>query len=468
MKLGTKVVAFALSGAALSLAHVEEAEACGGCLAPQSENTQVTSHRMILSISPEATTLWDQITYSGEPSEFAWVLPVVGLADVELSSDALFELLDQTTAVQVFSPQLNCPSSFCGASTGAGGGAFGGAVPDAADGGVTVIAQETVGPYETVQLSASEPNALRNWLDRNGYNIPDDIDPVIDAYVEEGFSFLALKLVPGEGVDKMRPVRVSTAGASPELPLRMVAAGTGRVTPITLWILGEGRYEPTNFSSFEITAPELIWNWDTQSSNYKQLRSAGFDATGGSAWLFEAAEPLSSYWIRESLINLAQFQPLESGYADEDGEGALEAAEADLDALFSTIPEGSTWISRIYGELSRTALATDLELGASVNQLSVDRFLQASQTVGTAPTCPPPPPGCEDFSSGSTGSAGGSTGSLGGPGAVGDGLTRPGGSGGDLKPGSCATTGQAEGPLTLAAASALAALALVRRRRNRG
>ncbi|AUX39303.1 uncharacterized protein SOCE26_006920 [Sorangium cellulosum] len=463
MKLGTKVVAFALSGAALSLAYVEEAKACGGCLAPQSENTQVTSHRMILSISPEATTLWDQITYSGEPSEFAWVLPVVGLADVELSSDALFEMLDQTTTVQVFSPQLNCPPSFCGGATGAGGGGF--SSPDAAgEGGVTVIAQETVGPYETVQLSASEPNALRNWLDSNGYNIPEDIDPVIDAYVEEGFSFLALKLVPGEGIDKMRPVRVSTAGASAELPLRMVAAGTGRVTPITLWILGEGRYEPTNFTSFEITSPELIWNWDTQSSNYKQLRSAGFDAAGGSSWLVEAAEPLSAYWIRDSLVNLAQYQPLESGYADADGEGAVEAAQADVDALFSTIPEGSTWISRIYGELSRTALATDLELGASMNQTTVDRFLQANRAVGTAPTCPPPPPGCEDFTGASTGTVGGGSGT----GTVGDSFGRPGGSGSDVKPGSCAISGQAEGPLTLAAASAIAALSLVRRRRNRG
>ena len=51
--------------------------------------------------------------------------------------------------------------------------------------------------------------------------------PVIDAYVAEGFNFLALKLVPGQGVDSMRPVRVTTPGAAATLPLRMVAAGTG-------------------------------------------------------------------------------------------------------------------------------------------------------------------------------------------------------------------------------------------------
>ncbi|MGK4007672.1 DUF2330 domain-containing protein [Sorangium sp. So ce1036] len=456
MKLGKKIVAFALGGAALSLAYAEEAQACGGCLVSQSENTQVTSHRMILSISPEATTLWDQITYSGEPSEFAWVLPVIGVADIELSSDALFETLDQMTSVQVSSPQISCPPPFCAGASGTGAG---GASNDASAGGVTVVAQETVGPYETVQLSASEPNALRNWLDAHGYNIPDDIDPVIDAYVEEGFDFLALKLVPGEGVDKMRPVRVTTPGASPELPLRMVAAGTGRITPITLWILGEGRYEPTNFPSFEISAQDLVWNWDTQSSNYKELRGQGFESTDGSAWLVEAAEPIATYWLRESLINLARYQPLDSGYGDEDGQGAVEAAEADVAALLSTIPEGSTWVSRLYGELSRSALASDLEVGASMTQDVVARFLQATRSVGTAPVCPPAPD-CGNGNGIGSGSGGGGPGGASGPNGSDAGS-------GD-KPGSCATDGRADGPLTLAAAAALAALALVRRRRNHG
>jgi hypothetical protein len=51
---------------------------------------------------------------------------------------------------------------------------------------------------------------------------------------------------------------------------------------------------------------------------------------------------------------------------------------------------------RLHAELPRTALATDLEIGASQNQSSVVRFFQASQTVGTAPTCPPPPDWCTD------------------------------------------------------------------------
>jgi len=49
---------------------------------------------MILSISQDRTTSWDQITYAGAPSSFAWVLPIKGQVEVGLSSDALFGTLD--------------------------------------------------------------------------------------------------------------------------------------------------------------------------------------------------------------------------------------------------------------------------------------------------------------------------------------------------------------------------------------
>src|SRR4029077_16866100 len=88
-----------------------------------------------------------------------------------------------------------------------------------ADDGVTVLKKEIVGPYETVQLKAEDPGALQVWLDKNGVVVPPDVKPVIDTYVREHFNFLALKLVPGKGVQEMRPVRVTTQGANVALPL---------------------------------------------------------------------------------------------------------------------------------------------------------------------------------------------------------------------------------------------------------
>jgi hypothetical protein len=233
---------------------------------------------------------------------------------------------------------------------------------------VTVVAQETVGPYETVQLSSQDAGALQGWLLSHGYNIPPDISPVISSYVNEGFDFLALKLVPGTGVEAMRPVRISTPGASATLPLRMVAAGTGAVTPITLWVLAEGRYEPRNFPSFSIRQQDLVWNWDEQRSNYAELKQAAFDATDGAGWLIEAGEPSSTYSIEYPLTDLVQYNTLESGYGDGNLLDAQEELTADLEKLYGGIPEDAFWINRFHGELTRQALGDDLDLQASTDQ----------------------------------------------------------------------------------------------------
>src|SRR5688500_4196822 len=97
---------------ALSFASPDEAEACGGCFhGQQSESTQVTGHRMILSLSQAQTTLYDQIAYAGEPESFAWVLPIKGQVTIGLSSDLLFNALDDWSAVVINSPPYSCGSS---------------------------------------------------------------------------------------------------------------------------------------------------------------------------------------------------------------------------------------------------------------------------------------------------------------------------------------------------------------------
>lgn len=446
--------------AAAATTQMKDASACGGCFISQSESTVVTGHKMILSVSQAQTTLYDQIVYSGDPSSFAWILPVKGLADVGLSSDALFQNLDTLTTTTVNSPTITCPpppdcgfdDAFPGAFEGGGGaGGAGGGDP------VTVVAQNTVGPYETVQLNSSDPTALSTWLTQHNYNVPSDIQPIISAYVAEGFDFLALKLVPNAGVNAMRPVRVTTPGASPVLPLRMVAAGTGMITPITLWMLAEGRYEPTNLPSFTIDENELVWNWDTQSSNYKQLKATGFASTQNKGWLVEAGEPFSRYYLDDSIMYLAQYEPWNSGYGDDMGNGAEQEATDDLAALYGSIPDNGMWVTRIEGELSRAALGADLQLGASADQSPVTRYFQLTNQIGSPPPCPvfdPCPPG----SPGSSGSSGGVFGN--GWNFWGDGGASGGGSSGG-----CAVGGGDDAPL-LSGLSLAAALLLARRRRR--
>ncbi len=383
-----------LAGPAVALsllAHEPEARACGGCAVPPDTNTQVTGHRMILAASKTQTTLYDQIEYSGDPESFAWFLPIKGQVDVGLSADAMFALLADTSQVVVFPPPVACVSSGRGglataeASDGAGTGVY---VPPEET--VNVIASETVGPYETVQLESKVPGALVQWLGDHGYSIPDDVKPVIDAYESEGFDFLAMKLVPGQGVTSMRPVRITSPGSGLALPLRMVAAGTGAITPVLLHVVSEGRYEVQGGVNLRVPEGLVSWDWDQSASNYREIRDALLGETGGVGWLTESAGRFDKASFLASAQYTIQGSPGKTGWGDPaNGVSELDDAAADIDTLFAGMDEKSVWLTRMVARLSRPALAKDLVLGASADQAPVSRFVTARFGFGAPPPCPP-------------------------------------------------------------------------------
>lgn len=377
-------------------ATARDASACGGCFhGPQQNGDVITDHRMIFAVTPQQTTLYDEIEYSGNPAGFAWVLPIHGQVTVGLSSDILFASLDAATATTIEAPNLPpCASCSCqnfDAPTAGGAAADAGA----AGGGVTVISQQTVGPYDTVQLQSTNPTALSDWLTANGYSIPAAVQPIVAAYVSEGLDFLALKLTPGQGVSAMRPVRVTTSGAGLSLPLRMVAAGTGATVGITLWVVGAGRYEPQNFQSFIIDPSELTWDWSQQTSNYTTIRAQKEASLNDAAWQIESAQQISPYQVEQPVLSDDadnDYLPVEADDAGDPGMTPDEVRTADLAAVFPD-SQNEVWITRIRSDLSHAALANDLVLQASADQSELSRFYQVTKSIN-APACPAVPDPC--------------------------------------------------------------------------
>ncbi|MFO0588748.1 MAG: DUF2330 domain-containing protein [Polyangiaceae bacterium] len=416
--------------AALALmAPPREAQACGACFVPADENTQVTGHRMIFATSQQQTTLYDQISWAGSPESFSWVLPIHGQVDVKLSADALFAFLGAQSSVQVSPPPLNCPGPppGCEAYPGGEDGAFGGAGGSnstftSTTTGVTVISQETVGPYETVQLKSDDPTALQVWLSDHGYVVPADVQPVVTAYQQEGFDFLAMKLVPGQDVNAMRPVRVTSQGAGLTLPLRMVAGGTGAITPITLFIVSEGRYEAQNFPNLLVDPAQLVFHYQDYTSNYEPLIKSMFEASDGKGWLTQYANPFPKSSFENIVLPVLQNMPGQTDWGDPNtGVSEYDDAVADLDTLFAGMAEQSTWITRVHAQLSRAALADDLNIQAASAQDPVSNYLQAPVADGPTPQCPDyswctnngagDPPGAGSWNGfGSTSGSGGSDG----------------------------------------------------------
>jgi Uncharacterized protein conserved in bacteria (DUF2330) len=414
------------------------AHACGGCFGLPSSNAPVVGHRMAFAVSEGRSVLWDQFEYNGAPEEFSWVLPVAPGAYLEQSSDAWFEALEAYTQVTVQPPPLNCRS---------GGGGDSGCMSSSqqdfaasADGafvapGVSVVRRETVGPYDTVTLRSTSGDALSGWLVDNGFVVPEDIRPVIEAYVSEGADFIALRLRPGAGVTQMTPVRVITPGGAPILPLRMVAAGVGESVDIVLYVIGEQRYAMPDLLEVKPDLATLSFNFQSNQSNYDELRRRalarndghvfltayaaqgdlggapgrqGFQTSGGNGF----AGDLITLYFQQSLENtgvrdvnicdhvVSQARTERRVVAGCEGREAADcspssdelAADELVCSQFDDVAAAligqrpmQTWLSRLELRLPREALTIDCVLSPNFDQAPVANALQADRF--TNPPC---------------------------------------------------------------------------------
>lgn len=290
-----------LSGPAIATAvfitlAARRADACGGCFNPPpppddpSQISLVSGHRMAAAVGKDRFVLWDQIRYTGRPKDFAWVLPVRPGSKLELSNESFFRTLDAWTSMRIAEPQITCTDAqgcHVGAVMACAGG--GDTAEDSSAAGprddpfsqVTVVEEKVVGPYESVTLSSTDGMALRNWLASHGYVIPDDIGPLIDDYVALGTDFIALRLLPNQGVQAMEPVRVVMPGSDPLLPLRMVKAGSNANVPITLWVFAASRQIIDNYPEVALDWSKLTWNFETDTHNFPDLLKAALAQNGG-------------------------------------------------------------------------------------------------------------------------------------------------------------------------------------------
>jgi hypothetical protein len=407
---------FAVSVSVVGFARERRASACGGCFHPPTQTiTDITDERMLLTVSAAQSTLYDQIEYSGSPSSFAWVLPIRGTVTVGLSADVLFDSVDAVTTTQVNPPPRNCPAPpGCSGNVGRGLAAIA-APPEAPGGGggsvsapppVQVLKQANVGPYATVQLHSTDSSALDVWLAQNGYNIPAAAQPILDAYVSEGFDFLAMKLLPDQGVQAMRPVRVTTSGASLSLPMRMASIGTGAVTGITIWVVADGRYEPQNFPFFHIDDSQLVWDWSSNISNYSTLRVQQESMLKNAAWEIESSIAVNEQVIKNVILSGGQYfgnglgssAPVDAtqdyvpvgdadaGTSDGGYESAEQVRDDDINALFTGLTGPTVRVTRIRSDIAQTAMTTDFVLQAAADQSELSNVRNVTQSVNL--TCP--------------------------------------------------------------------------------
>jgi hypothetical protein len=194
----------------------------------------------------------------------------------------------------------------------------------------------------------------------HSYVIADTVRPIIQYYVDHGMDFVALRLRPGEGVQAMQPVRIRYSTSNMVLPLRMVTAGVTEKVGITLWVFGTGRYEPANFGSGQVDPADVVWDWDTRTSNYRTLFDSRIEALGGRAWLTEFSNISGNVTRPTSSAGLADWELAIGGTS-------------------------STTVTRLRTNLAANFLDADLQLQAAANDSPVSNVINATQSIGTSP-----------------------------------------------------------------------------------
>ena len=283
------------------IALPEPARACGGFFCSASQPVNQAAERIIFSKNADQTvTAVVQIQYQGPSEEFAWVLPVPGIPEVNVSSDLAFARLQQAS-----NPQYNFTTVVEGrCKRERGSGADSGTGGAGGDGGIDVLSSGTVGPYDFVVIQPDESheevgNVVVEWLTSEGYDVvppggdPDDIAALLGGYLQGGMNLIAFRLTKGNGTGTIRPIRITYESDQPMIPIRPTAVAANDDMGVMVWILGESRAVPVNYKALELN--QALINWFSGGSNYNQVVVAAANEAGGQGFVTERAGPSSDY-----------------------------------------------------------------------------------------------------------------------------------------------------------------------------
>ena len=161
--------------------------------------------------------------------------------------------------------------------------------PEEGDGGVTVVEQSSVGPFDFAVLQADAVEPLFDWLQANDYDIPDDVMPFVEPYVEmEGdVHFVAFRLSKDRETGDIQPITLRYDATKPMIPIQLTAIATQPDLGVTVHVLGDARSVPENYLHVHINDARI--DWLSGGSNYDELVTLAMDEAGGQGFTTEYA-----------------------------------------------------------------------------------------------------------------------------------------------------------------------------------
>ncbi|MGW4703654.1 DUF2330 domain-containing protein [Streptomyces sp. NPDC004285] len=218
---------------------------CGAMIPGGSTRIGVDREESAVRWDGRTETVVMRFSVHGDARRAAWIMPVPGRADVALGDPALFDELDRLTEPEQRDRSYFWPREGDWPFDVSHGDGAAAAPPG--QGGVGVVGRERLGPFDVARLTATDPDALGDWLRANGFVLPERLTSALGPYVERKWEYVAVRLAPEEKgatlYGELTPLRITFA--SPELVYPMRLSRLAR-TPQTLglYVLADHRMEP--------------------------------------------------------------------------------------------------------------------------------------------------------------------------------------------------------------------------------
>ncbi len=276
------------SAVLLAVALPSPALACGGFFCNRDAPVDQSGEDIVFGINSDdgEVTMHVQVAYEGPSEDFAWIVPVSQNPEVGVSTDQLFFELDWRTRPTFnieYVERHRCEndntyqdydySSYSASSAPAA---------DSAGGTVEVVQQGQVGPYEQVVLRAETTEGLLDWLQDNGYDLPDSLDSVLTPYVDSESYFLALKLQSDRDVGDLVPLALTYPGDAASIPIQLTSVAATNDMRVRAYVLGDHRAVPESYLHVQIN--DLVVDWFAGGSNYDDAITKAADEAGGHAF----------------------------------------------------------------------------------------------------------------------------------------------------------------------------------------
>jgi MYXO-CTERM domain-containing protein len=297
-----------LTACAAMLAYTpRQADACGGTFCdtgPQAMPVDQTGENILFVMGGDYTEAHIQIQYdpSSTAPEFSWLVPLTSVPEFGVGSELLFDAVMNASVPQYgFSTTFTgqgCsdddsgpPGISAGADPTAGDGTDGGIKLDLGGGGPDILLEEVVGAFEITVLSGDNLQEVKDWLDENGYAQDPNADPILEAYLEEGYLFAAFKLVNDAETAEIHPITLRFDNDEACIPLRLTRIAAVDDMDIRSFFLSDDRVVPSTYKHVLVNPLKL--DWANQAANYKAVITQAVDAdeANGRAFVTEYAGP---------------------------------------------------------------------------------------------------------------------------------------------------------------------------------